>query len=154
MRPSVAVRRAGADRPKLGAELDELGISVVDQADATLLYHLPDVEEIDEVTGVLVAWSAHARQAAEDGSDVITVIGADGFDSDQAAPAMLAHGAVAATRALAMERARDGNRANLIVAGAVAESEIAGTIQWLLTTPSVTAEILQVGGRRHGVQTP
>lgn len=151
---AVRVQRIGAPRTAFDAALIEAGVEVVDDPAATLVHWLPPVDALDEVTPCLLAWTRAAREATAAGGDVVTIIDAAGFDTDRTAPAMVAHGIVAATRALAMERARDGGRANLVAVGNAGEGEVARTVRWLLDSPSVTAEVVILGAARHGRQAP
>lgn len=147
------VHRRGRPDEALDAALATAGIGTDDDASAPLLHVLPVVDALPEVTAALVSWAADAREATLAGTDIMTVIDAEGFETDRVARSMLAHGAVAATRALAMERARDGGRANLVVVGAEVDvAETAATLRWLLAATSVTAEIVQLGAARHGRQ--
>jgi hypothetical protein len=145
----VRIRRDGRTDPDLDASLAEVGCELVSDADATLVHLVPAVDDLDGFTPTLAAWAAAARRAVEAGADVITIIGAEGFDTDEPAAAMLAHGMVGATRALAFERGRAGGRANLVVAGAASPAELAATVRWLLDAP-VTAELVHLGAARHG----
>ena len=150
--PSV-VRRTGRADGALDAALEAAGVTITDAPDATLVHRLDDVPDLDGLTPTLTAWAAQARTTTGSGGDVITVVDADGFDSADPAPAMLAHGIVAATRARAMERERPGTRANLVVVGADVEAaEVADTIAWLLRATSTTAQIVTLGAARHGRQ--
>jgi NAD(P)-dependent dehydrogenase (short-subunit alcohol dehydrogenase family) len=152
-RDDTRVRRRGRVDPTLDAALASVGIAVVDDVDATLVHVLPHIDDLPDLSPVLVAWAADARSALGAGATVLTVIDAHGFDTDEVPAAMLAHGVVAATRSLAMEGARDGVRANLLVLDSnVDPSEVATTLLWLESASSVTAEVVHLGAVRHGKQ--
>jgi hypothetical protein len=147
------IHRRGRPDGALDAALASVGIGTDDDPTVPLVHVLPVVDALPEVTAALVAWAADARSATVAGTDVVTLVDAEGFDTDHLARSMLAHGAVAATRALAMERARDGGRANLVVVDPdVDAADAAATIGWLLGAASVTAEIVTLGAARHGRQ--
>jgi hypothetical protein len=147
------VRRTGRADGALDAALEAAGVTVTDAPDATLVHRFDDVRVLDQLTPALTAWAAEARTTTGADGDVIAIVDADGFDSDEVAPAMLAHGIVAGTRALAMERERPGTRANLVVVGAdVDAAEVADTITWLLRATSTTAQVVTLGAARHGRQ--
>jgi hypothetical protein len=150
---SNVVRRTGRVDAALDAALEAAGVTLTDAPDATLVHRLDEVRQLDALTPTLTTWAAEARTTTGADGDVITIVDAEGFDSDDPAPAMLAHGIVAGTRALAMERERPGTRANLVVVGPDVDSaEVADTITWLLRATSTTAQIVTLGAARHGRQ--
>jgi hypothetical protein len=145
----VRIRRAGRSEGILDQALTDAGCELVDDAAATLVYVVDEVADLDGFTPEVAAWARAARAAVEADADVITIVGAEGFDTDEPASAMLAHGLVAATRALAFERARRNGHVNLLVVGDARASEVAATVRWLNSAP-VTAETVHLGAARHG----
>lgn len=145
----MRVRRQGRADGALDDALAAAGCELVDDATATLVYVVDDIDALDAFTPTVAGWASAAREAVAAGADVVTIVGARGFDTDEPAPAMLAHGMVAATRALAFERDRKGGRVNLVAVGDAAPSEVAATVAWLLAAP-VTAETVHLGAARHG----
>lgn len=145
----MRIRRAGRDDGTLDLALTEAGCELVDDTAATLVYVVDEVADLDSFTPTVAAWASAAREAVEADADVITIVGAEGFDTDAPAPAMLAHGLIAATRALAFERDRKGGRVNLVAVGDADAAEIAATVRWLASVP-VTAETVHLGAARHG----
>jgi hypothetical protein len=145
----MRIRRTGTADAALDDALAAAGVEVVDDPAATLLHTLEDVDGLDGFTPALTGWAAEARRAVDVGADVITIVGAGGFDTDEPAAAMLAHGIVGATRALAFERDRKGGRVNLIAVGDADAGQVAATVRWLLDAP-VSAEVVELGAARHG----
>jgi hypothetical protein len=150
----VRVRRTGAADAAFDTALAAAGAEVTADLDATLVHVLAVPGGLDDVTPALTDWAAQARSTVAAGGDVVAVVDQRGFDDADAPAAMVAHGVVAGTRALAMERARDGGRANLVVRGDAPADEVAATVAWLASVPSVTAEVVHVGGAMHGRQRP
>ncbi|MCC5949432.1 MAG: hypothetical protein JJT89_13365 [Nitriliruptoraceae bacterium] len=150
---SIDVRRTGAADPELDRALLEAGAKVIGTDAASLVHRLPAVAELDGLTPALTAWAAEARRTTGADGDVLTLVDAAGFAHDAVAPAMLAHGIVAGTRALAMERERAGTRANLVVVGSEVEvAELADVLRWLLHARATSGRVVELGAPRHGRQ--
>jgi hypothetical protein len=129
----------------LDRALQSVGIAVTDEPSAPLLHVVRLVAELVEVAPALGSWFTQARTTSLVGADIVTVLPGGGFETEELAPAMLTQGLVAGTRALAVERAPVGARANLVVVGPGATAaEVAATIGWLLTAP-VSGQIVPLG---------
>jgi hypothetical protein len=145
----MRIRRSGEPDPALDGALAAAGLELVDDAAATLVHTVGEVDDLEGFTPALAAWAAEARRTVDVDADVVTIVPAAGFDTDEPARAMLAHGLVGATRALAFERDRVGGRINLLAVGDADPAEVASTVRWLLEAP-VTADVVELGAARHG----
>jgi hypothetical protein len=146
----VRIRRGGSQDAVLDAALAAAGCELVSDDGGTLVHLVSPIDDLDGFTPTVTAWASAARRAVEADADVVTIVGAEGFDTDDPAAAMLAHGMAGATRALAFERDREGGRVNLVIVGDDANpDQVAATVRWLLEAP-VTAQLIDVGVARHG----
>lgn len=148
---TLQVRLAGPDAARFATALG--AVQVEGTADAVnVVYVALRPPDLDGLEDALAGWVDAAREAAAFGGDVVTVIADALLDSDDVAGCAYGHGLLAATRAFAMERERDGGIGNAVAADPGALQQAASTVAWLLRDRAVSGELLRAGARGHGRQ--
>ena len=146
-------RVTGPGARDVEAELRERGVEHDDGAEA-LVWVAVEAPSLDDLEDMLTEWVDRARDAAERGGDVVTVV-ADGLiEGDDPAGAALGHGLVSATRSYAMERERYGSVANVVVTDPDDPGAAAATVAFLLEQRALSGDVLASGAKRHGRQRP
>ena len=147
----TASRLMGPGAARLSPALEAAGVPV-DEEPGTVVYAALDAPDLDGLEDALAAWVDAARDAAAFGGDIVTVVADHLLDSDDVAGCAYGHGLVAATRAFAMERERDGAVANVVAADPAQLERAAATVAWLLRDRAVSGEVLRAGAPTHGKQ--
>lgn len=154
MTEPVAVRVVG-DGP-LRAALDAAGVDVTDAEDAALVQLVGAVQGVDAVEDALAGWVAQARRAAAEAQHVVSVVGRDLLYGDDPAALAVGHGVVAATRAYAMEGARGGCSAAVLVTDDTPEAadRAAAWIRLAVHTGPPGGDVVHLGAAPHGKLRP
>ncbi len=145
----MSARIVGPGAARLRAALR--GVAVDDGA-ATVVYVALEAPDLDGLEDALTAWVDAARDAAAFGGDIVTVVADDLLDSDDVAGCAYGHGLVAATRAFAMEREREGAVANVVAVDPSQLDRASSAVAWVLRDRAVSGEVLRAGAPTHGKQ--
>lgn len=147
----MRARLTGPAAPALAGALAAAGVTGADDA-ASTVYVVADPVVLDDLEDALAAWIAAARETAARDGDVVTVVADALLDGDDVAGCALGHGLLAATRAYAMERERDGGVGNVVAGDPTEPGAIAATVAWLLEQRIPSGELIRAGARTHGRQ--
>jgi len=146
----MAAQLAGPDADRLRPALTDLGLDV--DPPGPLIYVRLGGTTMADLEDTLTSWFLDAQAAASDNRDVVTVISDELVDGDDVAGCALGHALISGTRAWAMERNREGNIGNVVVACPEELTGAAATVAWLIESRAVSGEVLHAGRRRHGRQ--
>jgi hypothetical protein len=112
-------------------------------------------DDLDAVTPALTGAFVDARAALEAGRPVVVVLEArDLLGQGSPLDAAVATGLLGMVRTLAIEGARPRWRINVVAGGEGGEDAVDDMVFMLARTPSVTGQLLQVGGADLGKVVP